>query len=206
MEMTVVTLDGEEAGAVELDDAIYGVEPRSDILHRVVTWQLTRTRQGTHKTKTRAEIQGTTKKFVRQKGSGGARHGNRKVPQFRGGGKAHGRVVHSHATDLQKKVRRLGLKMALSSKVRTQDLIVLDMAALDTPKTKALQEKLARLELTSALVIDGSEVNENLALAARNIPLIDVLPTQGLNVRDILRREKLVLTRAALEQIDARLK
>ncbi len=206
MKVDVVTLDGQTSGSIELDEAIYDLDPRADILHRVVTWQLSRMRQGTHKTKGRSEITGSTKKIVRQKGSGGARHGNRKAPQFRGGGKAHGPVVRDHATDLPKKVRRLGLKHALSAKAKASELIVLDSAALDEPKTKALKAKLEALKLQSVLVIDGAEVNENMALAARNLPLIDVLPAQGLNVRDILRRDVLVLTRAAIEQIDARLK
>ena len=206
MKVDVITLDGQTSGSIELDEAIYALEPRSDILHRVVTWQLTRVRQGSHKSKGRSEISGTTKKFVRQKGSGGARHGNRKAPQFRGGGKAHGPVVRGHETDLPKKVRRLGLKLALSAKAKADELIVLDTAALEDPKTKTLAAKLEKLNWKSALVIDGAAVDENLARAARNIPLIDVLPAVGLNVRDILRRETLVLTRAAVEQLDARLK
>ncbi len=206
MKIDVMTLDGEKSGSVELDDTIYGLEPRADILHRVVNWQLARKRQGTHKTKGRAEIAGSTRKIVRQKGSGGARHGNRKAPQFRGGGKAHGPVVRDHAHDLPKKVRRLGLKLALSSKAKADELIVLDTASLSEPKTKALQEKLGKLKLASALVIDGGAVDENFSRAAKNIPLLDVLPAQGLNVRDILRRDTLVLTKAAIEQIEARLK
>ncbi len=206
MKLDVMTLDGATSGSIDLDDAIYDLDPRADILHRVVTWQLARARAGTHKSKGRHEISGTSKKFVRQKGSGGARHGNRKAPQFRGGGKAHGPVVRSHETDLPKKVRRLGLKLALSSKARTESLMVLDTASLDAPKTKALIEKLDALKVTSALVIDGAAVDDNFARAARNIPHLDVLPAQGLNVRDILRRQTLVLTRAAVEQIEARLK
>ncbi len=205
MKVNVLTLDGDSAGSVDLNDAIYGLDPRKDILHRVVIWQLARRQQGSHKTKGRSEIQGTTKKFVRQKGSGGARHGNRKVPQFRGGGKAHGPVVRSREHDLPKKVRRLGLMHALSAKAKAEELIVIETASLDEPKTKALQAKLAKLDLASALVVDGASLDENFQKAARNIPLIDVLPVQGINVRDILRRDKLVLTRAALDQLEARL-
>ncbi len=204
--LDVKTLDGDAAGSVDLNADIYGLEPRKDILQRVVVWQLDRQRQGTHKTKGRSEITGTTKKFVRQKGSGGARHGNRKVPQFRGGGKAHGPVVREHGHDLTKKMRRLGLRHALSAKCQAQELIVLDTASLDEPRTKVLKDKLEKLNLRSALVIDGAEVNENFSRAARNIPLIDVLPVQGINVRDILRRDVLVLTRAALNHLEARLK
>lgn len=206
MEVDVLTLEGKVSGSVTLDDTIYGLEPRADVLHRVVIWQLARRRQGTHKSKGRSEITGSTKKIIRQKGSGGARHGDKKVPQYRGGGKAHGPVVRSHETDLPKKVRRLGLKLALSSKARAEGLIVLDEAKLDAPKTKALKEKLDGLKLKSALVIDGSGFDRNFELAARNIPLIDVLPVQGLNARDILRRDVLVLTRSAVDQIEARLK
>ncbi len=204
--LDVKTLDGETAGSVDLDATIYGLDPRKDILHRVVLWQLDRRRQGTHKTKTRREITGTTKKFVRQKGSGGARHGNRKVPQFRGGGKAHGPVLREHGHDLTKKMRRLGLKHALSAKCKAAELIILETAALDEPRTKILQAKLEGLNLKSALVIDGAVVDENFSRAARNIPLVDVLPVQGINVRDILRRDTLVLTRAALNHLEARLK
>jgi large subunit ribosomal protein L4 len=206
MKIDVVTLDGKTSGSIDLDDAIYAVEPRKDILHRVVVWQLARRQQGTHKTKGRSEIRGSTKKIVKQKGSGGARHGNKKAPQFRGGGKAHGPVVRSHAFDLPKKIRRLGLRMALSSKVKAQELIILDAATLGEAKTSDLKGKLDALNWNSVLVIDGAAVDENFALAAQNIPLVDVLPAQGLNVRDILRRDKLVLTRAAVEQLEARLK
>ncbi|MGF1455710.1 MAG: 50S ribosomal protein L4 [Alphaproteobacteria bacterium] len=202
----VKTLDGDAAGSVDLDATIYGLDPRKDILHRVVLWQLDRRRQGTHKTKTRREVTGTTKKFVRQKGSGGARHGNRKVPQFRGGGKAHGPVLREHGHDLTKKMRRLGLKHALSAKCKASELLVLDAATLDEPKTKTLEAKLASLNVTSALVVDGAVVDENFRRAAGNLPLIDVLPVQGINVRDILRRDVLVLTRAALNHLEARLK
>lgn len=205
MKLDVVTLDGGTSGSVELSDDIFGLEPRKDILHRVVQWQLNKAREGNRRTLTRAEVAGANKKMVRQKGSGGARHGNRKVPQFRSGAKAHGPVVREHTTDLPKKVRRLGLKIALSAKARANELVILDGATLDAPKTKTLQAALTKLNLKSALVIDGAEVDANFKMAARNIPLVDVLPAQGANVRDILRREILVLTKAGVEQLQARL-
>lgn len=206
MKADVTTLDAGSAGSVELPDAVFGLDPRKDILQRMVTYQLAKRQQGTHKTKGRSEITGTTKKFVNQKGSGGARHGNRKVPQFRGGGKAFGPVVRSHAIDLPKKVRALALKHALSSKVKEDNLIILDDATMAAPKTAELRASFGKLGLKSALVIGGSELDANFELAARNIPLVDVLPAQGINVYDILRRDKLVLTKAALESLEARFK
>ena len=206
MKAEVTTLEAAAAGSVELPDDVFALETRADILHRMVTYQLAKRQAGTHKTKGRSEIAGTTKKFVRQKGSGGARHGNRKVPQFRGGGKAFGPVVRSHATALPKKIRTLALKHALSSKVKAEKLIVLDEAKSKDGKTAALRNSLQKLGLTSVLIIDGAELDNNFALASRNIPAVDVLPVQGINVYDILRRDTLVLTKAALESLEARFK
>jgi len=206
MKADVTTLAAQKAGTVELNDEVFALEPRADILHRMVAYQLAKRQAGTHKTKGRSEISLTGKKFVKQKGSGGARHGDRKVPQFRGGGKAFGPVVRSHAIELPKKVRALALKLALSSKAKSDNLIILDEAKVSAPKTKALKESFAKLGLKSALFIDGAELDENFALAARNIPNVDVLPVQGINVYDILRREKLVLTKAAVESLEARFK
>ena len=206
MKIAVTTLAAAKAGTVDLSDEVFGLEPRADILHRMVNYQLAKRQAGTHKTKGRSEISLTGKKFVKQKGSGGARHGDRKAPQFRGGGKAFGPVVRSHAIDLPKKVRALALKLALSSKVKSDNLIILEDTKVSAPKTKALKDAFAKLGLKSVLFIDGAEVNENFALAARNIPNVDVLPVQGINVYDILRREKLVLTKAAVESLEARFK
>ena len=205
MKLDVVTLDAGKAGSIDLSDAVFGIEEvRADILQRAVKWQLSRRQAGTHKTKERSEIKRTKKKMYRQKGTGGARHGARSAPIFVGGGVAHGPRVRSHATDLPKKVRALALKHALSSKAGAQQLVILDEARLDAPKTKDLTAKLEKLGLKNALVIDGDTLDENFARAARNIPLVDVLPAQGLNVYDVLRRDTLVLTKAAVEQINAR--
>jgi large subunit ribosomal protein L4 len=206
MKTPVVTLDAAEAGSIDLADAVFGLEPRADILQRVVRWQLARRQAGTHKTRGRSEVSYSTKKIYRQKGTGGARHGDRAVAQFRHGGTAKGPVVRSHAHALPKKVRALGLRLALSAKAKENALIVLDAAALDAPKTRGLAEKLDKLGLDRALFIDGPEVDANFLLAARNIDGIDVLPSQGANVYDILRRDTLVLTRAAVEALEARLK
>lgn len=206
MKIEVKTLAAKDAGAIDLDDAVFGIdEVRSDLLQRVVKWQLAARQQGTHKTLGRSEIARTKKKFGRQKGGGGARHGARSAPIFVGGGKAHGPRVRSHAHDLPKKVRALGLKHALSSKAGSKALIVLDDAALDAPKTKDLRASLEGLGISNALVISGEQVDENFAKAARNLPCIDVLPAQGLNVYDVLRRDTLVLTKAAVEKIHERL-
>ena len=205
MKLPVQTLTAESAGEIEVSDAVFGIEMiRGDILQRMVTYQLAKRRAGTHKVQTRNENSRTGKKMYKQKGTGGARHGSRRAPQFVGGSRAFGPVVRSHAFDLPKKVRALALRHALSSKVRAGTLIVLDNAALDAPKTSALKERLAGLNIRSALVIGGPEVDANFALAARNIPLVDVLPNAGLNVYDVLRRDTLVLTRAAIEAIEAR--
>ena len=206
MELTVKTLDGSEAGSVTLPDEIFGLEPRADILHRCVTWQLSRRQAGTHRTKGRSEINRTSKKMYKQKGTGNARHGAASAPQFRGGGRAFGPVVRSHAIDLPKKVRALALKHALSSKVKAEQLVVVDTASLADPKTKELKDRLAKLGLSSVLFVDGAQVEQNIALAARNLPYVDVLPIQGINVYDILRRDTLVLTKAAVDALEARFK
>jgi len=206
MKLDVLKLDASKAGDIELDDAIYGLEPRADILHRVVTWQSNKARAGTHKIKTRSEIARTGQKYGKQKGGGGARHGDRKSNIFRGGAKAHGPVVRTHNTDLPKKVRKLGLCHALSSKAGTKALIVLDDAKMGAPKTKDLKDAFEKLGVKSALVIDGTEVDQNFLRAVKNIPHVDVLPAMGANVRDILGHETLVLTRQAVEQLEARLK
>jgi large subunit ribosomal protein L4 len=204
MKLDVLKLDGSKAGSVELDEAIFGVAPRADILHRVVRYQLAKRRAGTHDTQNRGDVSRTHSKFGKQKGSGGARHGSRNAPIFRGGGVAHGPHPRSHAHSLNKKVRALGMKMALSAKVADGSLMILDQAAMDAPKTKALLDNFAKLGLTNALIIGGGEVDANFKLAARNIPNVDVLPAAGLNVYDVLRRHKLVLSRDAIEAISAR--
>ena len=204
MQLTMTSLDGTSSGSVELSDAIFGLKPREDLIARMVRYQLAKRRAGTHKTLGRAEIQRTGKKMYKQKGTGSARHGSARVPQFRGGGRAFGPVVRSHAHDLPKKVRALALKHALSAKAASGEIIIWDRAEVAEAKTKQLVERFAALGLTSALVIDGAELNEGFSLAARNIPMIDVLPVQGINVYDILRREKLVLTKAAVDALEAR--
>jgi large subunit ribosomal protein L4 len=206
MKLEVTNLDAEKTGEIDLDDSIFGLDPRRDILARVVNWQLAKRRSGNHKTKSISEISGTTKKPFRQKGTGRARQGSIRATQFRGGQTVHGPVVRSHAHDLPKKVRKLGLKCALSAKLKSGQLIVLDAASTDEAKTKLLAAKLEKLGWQSVLVIDGPELNEGFARAARNIPRVDVLPQQGANVYDILRRETLVLTRGAVEHLEARLK
>jgi large subunit ribosomal protein L4 len=204
MELSVISLDGKSAGKVTLSKDVFGLEPRADILHRMVRYQQLKKMAGTHDVKNRAEIRGTTKKFVRQKGSGGARHGNRKVPIFRGGGRAFGPTPRSHAIELPKKVRALALKHALSSKAKSGDLVILDKAEAKEAKTAQLKKTFGELGWDNALIIGGSELDQNFALAARNIGHIDVLPSQGINVYDILRRTKLVLTKDALESLEAR--
>jgi large subunit ribosomal protein L4 len=206
MKFAVTTLDGKAAGSVELADEIFGLEPRQDLIQRMVLWQLAKRQAGTHKTKGRSEINRTGKKIYKQKGSGGARHGSARAPLFRGGGRSFGPVVRSHAHDLPKKVRALALKHALSAKAKDGAIVVLENTAVAEPKTKALQERFGKLGFANALFIDGARVEVNFALAARNIPNIDVLPVQGINVYDILRREKLVLTKAAVEALEARFK
>ncbi|WP_298369612.1 50S ribosomal protein L4 [Azospirillum sp.] len=206
MKATIKNLNNEAVGEIELSEAVFGLPHRTDLLARMVNWQLAKRRSGNHKTKGISEIRGTTKKPYGQKGTGRARQGSIRSPQFRGGATIFGPVVRSHEHDLTKKVRKLALKTALSAKVAEGKLIVLDSAAADSHKTKELAVRLATLGLTSALIIDGSNLDENFAKASRNIPLIDVLPEQGANVYDILRRDTLVLTRNAVEQLEARLK
>jgi len=206
MKTPVIDLNNKSVGELELDEGVFGLVPRKDILARVVNWQLAKRRSGTHKTKGISEISGTTKKPYRQKGTGNARQGSLRSPQFRGGAVIFGPVVRSHAFDLQKKVRKLGLKMALSAKLSEGKLTVLDMAKLKEPKTRLLAGKLDKLGWGSVLIIDGPELDEGFARAARNIPGVDVLPQQGANVYDILRRDTLVLTKAAVEKLQERLR
>ena len=206
MKIDITSLDGATAGSIELSDDIFGLEPRADLIARMVRYQLAKRRAGTHAVKNRAEIARTGKKMYKQKGTGSARHGSARVPQFRGGGRAFGPVVRSHAHSLNKKVRALALRHALSAKFKDGGIIVWETADSAEPKTAALKANFAKLGLKSALIIDGAEVKANFALAARNIPQIDVLPIQGINVYDILRREKLVLTKAAIDALEARFK
>jgi len=205
MKADVISLDNKNVGSLDLEDGIFGLEVKVDILHRVVRWQLARRQAGTHKTKNMGEISGSTKKPFNQKGSGRARQGSTRAPQMRGGGKAFGPVVRSHGHDLPKKVRRLGLKTALSSKVKDGDLIILDKIETKNGKTSELVKKFQKLGWSSALIIDGLDLNEAVVRAARNVIGIDVLPQQGANVYDILRRDKLILTRAAVEKLVERL-
>jgi large subunit ribosomal protein L4 len=206
MKTAVMTLDNKSAGEIELADEIFAVPLRRDILARMVNWQLAKRRAGTHKTKGISDIQGTTKKPWRQKGTGRARQGSLRSPQFRGGAVIFGPVVRSHEFGLQKKVRRLALKTALSAKQAEGKLVVLEKASVKEAKTKALAQQFEKLGWRSVLIIDGPSVDENFARAARNIPEVDVLPQQGANVYDILRRDTLVLTRDAVQHLEARLK
>lgn len=205
MKQQILTLDAKKSGNIELNESVFGVDVRADILHRVVNWQLAKRRAGTHAVKFRSDIARTGKKFGNQKGGGGARHGSRRSNIFIGGGRAFGPIPRDHGHSLPKKIRALGLKSALSSKLAAQKLIILDAADLAEGKTKALTEKLGKLGITSALIIDGAEVNTNFLRAASNIPMVDVLPSQGANVYDILRRDTLVLTKAAVEKLEERL-
>ena len=206
MKIDVITLAGAKSGSIEVSDAIFGIdEIRGDILARCINWQLAKRRAGTHKVQTRNENSRTGKKMYKQKGTGGARHGSRRAPQFIGGSRAFGPIVRDHGFDLPKKVRALALRHALSSKAKAGALMILDSAEAAEPKTAALRAQFAALGLKSALVIAGPEVDKNFGLAARNIPLVDVLPNAGLNVYDVLRRDTLVLTRSAIEAIEARL-
>jgi large subunit ribosomal protein L4 len=206
MKLKVTTLDAGEAGEVSLSEEVFGVTPRADILARVVQWQENRRHKGQHRTLTRSEIDRTTKKMYKQKGTGQARHGAQSVAQFRGGAKAMGPVLRSRATDLPKKVRALGLRMALSSKRAKGDLIVLDQATSAEAKTKKMAMAFGKLGLKSAVIVDGPAFDAGFERAARNIPHIDLLPVQGINVLDVLRRQKLVLTKAALAALEERLK
>jgi len=206
MKVEIRTLDAKKAGQLELDDGMFGLEPRADILHRMVRYQLLKRQRGTHHAKGRSEVSGTGAKMYKQKGTGRARHGDKKAPQFRGGGKAFGPQPRSHAIDLPKKVRALAMRHALSAKAREEALVVLDRAEVDAPKTKDLHAKLNKLGLSNALIVAGAEVQDDFVKAARNIPNIDVLPVQGLNVYDILRRDNLVLTKDAIAALEARFK
>ncbi|HXM31955.1 MAG TPA: 50S ribosomal protein L4 [Xanthobacteraceae bacterium] len=206
MELPLTNFDGKKSGSVKLSDAIFGLEPRPDLIHRCIVWQLAKRRAGTHKVKNRAEIWRTGKKMYAQKGTGNARHGSARVPQFRGGGRAFGPHVRSHEIGLPKKVRALALRHALSAKAKSSDLIVVEDLKLKDAKTSALIKQFEKLGFSNALVIDGAEVEKNFSSAARNIPDIDVLPVVGINVYDILRRNKLVLTRAAVDALEARFK
>lgn len=201
MKADVTTLDAGSAGTVDLADDIYGLDPRRDILHRMVRYQLAKRRGGTVSVQDRSEVTGSSAKLYRQKGTGRARRGNAKAPQLRGGGKAFGPKPRDHSIKLPKRVRALALRHALSAKAKAEELIVLDAASVAEPKTGGLKKQLSDLGLKSVLIIDGSEVDANFKLAARNIPNVDILPVQGINVYDILRREKLVLTKAAVEAL-----
>lgn len=206
MELKINTFDGKDAGNVTLSDEIFGLEPRADILYRMVRYQLAKRQQGTHAVKNRSAIARTGKKLYRQKGTGGARHGAASAPQFRGGGRAFGPQPRSHAHDLPKQVRALALRHALSAKAKDKALIVVADATAAEAKTKLLLGQFGKMGLSNALIIGGQELDTNFAKAARNIPYIDVLPVQGINVYDILRREKLVLTKAAVDALEARFK
>jgi large subunit ribosomal protein L4 len=206
MDLKITTLAGADAGKVKLSDEIFGLDPREDILARVIRWQLAKKQQGTHKAKGRAEVHRTGAKMYKQKGTGRARHHSARAPQFRGGGKAHGPVVRSHEHELPKKVRALGLKHALSAKAKASSIIVVDELKLTEAKTKVLAANFITLGVTNALLIGGAEVDANFKLAAANIPNIDVLPIQGINVYDILRRGTLVLSKAAVEALEERFK
>jgi len=204
MELKVTSLDGKAAGSVTLKDEIFGLEPRTDIIQRCVVWQLAKRQRGTHAVKNRADITRTGKKMYKQKGTGSARHGSARVNLFRGGGRSFGPLVRSHAIDLPKKVRALALRHALSAKAKDGGIVVLDKASVKDAKTKELKLRFEKLGLDNALIVDGKELEAGFCLAARNIPNIDVLPIQGINVYDILRRTKLVLTKAALDALEAR--
>ena len=206
MKADAIKLDGGKAGSVDLNDEIFGLEPRVDILHRVVRWQRNNAQQGTHKVKTRSEVSYSTKKIYRQKGTGGARHGARSAPIFRKGGVYKGPTPRSHAHDLTKKFRKLGLRHALSAKQKAGELVVIEDAALKEAKTSALAKQVAERGWKRALIIDGASVDENFARAARNITTLDVLPSMGANVYDILKSDTLVLTKAGVEALEARLK
>jgi large subunit ribosomal protein L4 len=206
MKLDVTTIEAGKAGTVDVSDAIFGLDPRQDLIHRVIQWQLNKRQQGTHQAKSRGEINRTTAKLGKQKGGGTARHGSRKSGIFVGGGKAFGPRHRSHETSLNKKIRALGLRHAISAKIKSSELLVLDKAEVKNPKTKEMKLLFAKLGWTNALIIDGATVNEGFANAARNIIGIDVLPIQGINVYDILRRKNLVLTKAAVEALEARFK
>ncbi|WP_194097925.1 50S ribosomal protein L4 [Marivivens aquimaris] len=206
MKAEAIKLDGAAAGSVELNDEIFGLEPRADILHRVVRWQRAKAQQGTHKVLTKSEVSYSTKKIYKQKGTGGARHGSKKAPIFRHGGVYKGPTPRSHAHDLTKKFRKLGLCHALSAKAKAGELVVVESLDLADAKTSALSKQVANLGWKRALIIDGASVDEGFAKAARNMQNLDVLPTMGANVYDILKSDTLVLTKAGVEALEARLK
>ena len=206
MELQVTTLDGKKSGSVTVSDAIFGLEPRTDLIHRCVVWQLAKRQAGTHEVKNRADIHRTGKKMYRQKGTGSARHGSARVNLFRGGGRSFGRHTRSHEIGLPKKVRALALKHALSAKAKDDGIVVIEALSVKEAKTKALKSQFEKLGLSNALLIDGAEVSADVCSAARNIPNIDVLPVAGINVYDVMRRHKLVLTRAAVDALEARFK
>ena len=206
MKLDVTKFDGKKSGSVDLDDAVFGLEPRKDILHRMVRYQLAKRQQGTHQVQERGDVSKTTKRIGNQKGGGTARHGNGSVSQFRGGGKAHGPRSRSHAHNLPKKVRALALKHALSAKVKSEELIIVDEAALKAGKTSDLVKVLEKMGVTNGLIVGGAELDANLSKAARNVKNLDVLPSQGANVYDILRRHTLVLSKEAVADLEARLK
>jgi large subunit ribosomal protein L4 len=206
MKLNVITLDGGKAGSIELDEALFGLVPRADILHRVVRWQRAKAQAGTHSTLTRAEVSYSTKKIYKQKGTGGARHGSKKAPIFRHGGVVKGPQPRSHAHDLPKKFRALGLKHALSAKAAAGELIIIDAITMAEAKSSILAKTAKELGWKRVLIIDGAELNENFVMAARNIAGIDVLPTMGANVYDILKRDQLVITKAGVAALEARLK
>ena len=206
MKADVITLDGANAGSVELSDELFGLEPRRDVLHRVVRWQRARQQQGTHKVKTRSETSYSGKKIYRQKGTGGARHGDKNAPIFRHGGVYKGPTPRSHAHELPKKFRKLGLKHALSAKAGAGELVVLEDLNLAEAKTAALAKRIKELGWKRVLIIDGDERNETFLRAAANLQGVDVLPSMGANVYDILKRDTLVVTKAGVEALEARLK
>jgi large subunit ribosomal protein L4 len=206
MKLDVTSLDGASGGSIELSDAVFGLKPRADLIARMVQWQLAKRRAGSAKTLGRADIARTGKKMYKQKGTGGARHGSARVPQFRGGGRAMGPVVRSFEHDLPQKVRALAMRHALSAKAQAGELIVWSDANLGEAKTKVLRVAFMKNALENVLIVDGAQVNENFALAARNLPKVDLLPVQGANVYDIMRRGTLVLTKAAVEALEARFK
>ena len=206
MELKVTALDGKKSGSLTVSDAIFGLEPRTDLIHRCVVWQLARRQRGTHAVKNRAEIDRTGKKLYRQKGTGSARHGSARVNLFRGGGRSFGPHSRSHEIGLPKKVRALALRHALSAKAKDDGIIVIETLSVKDAKTRTLRSQFEKLGLSNALIVDGAEVAANVRTAARNLPNIDVLPVVGINVYDVLRRQKLVLTRAAVDALEARFK
>jgi large subunit ribosomal protein L4 len=206
MELKITSLDGKKSGSVTVSDTIFGLEPRTDLIHRCVMWQLAKRRAGTHQVKNRADIDRTGKKMYRQKGTGSARHGSARVNLFRGGGRSFGPHTRSHEIGLPKKVRALALKHALSAKAKDDGIIIIEALSVKDAKTKALRSQFEKLGLSNALLIDGAELAADVRTAARNIPNIDVLPVAGINVYDIMRRHKLVLTKAAVDALEARFK